>query len=335
MMGGVKRIAVTGGAGQIAYSLLFRIAAGDVLGLDQEIALHILEVPEALSALQGVAMELEDCAFPLLREVKIGSDPYEVFKGVDYAFLVGAKPRGPGMERKDLLKENGSIFLQQGKSLDAVAHPDVLVLVVGNPCNTNCLIARHFAQRRVSPSHFFAMTRLDQNRATAFLAEKARVQVKEVSNVVIWGNHSSTQVPDCSHVTFFGKSATQVLRDHKDWLEKEFISKVQKRGAEVIHARGKSSAASAANAAIDAMKSLIFPSKKDTVFSMALSSDHNPYGIQPGLIFSFPCRSLGAGRIEIVPNLAWDPALAEKIASTEKELLEEKEMVVRLLQEMI
>ena len=327
-MGGIKRVAVTGGAGQIAYSLLFRIANGDLLGKDQEIALCILEVPEALSFLKGVAMELEDCAFPLLKEVKIGSDPQEVFKDADYIFLVGAKPRGPGMERKDLLMENAKIFTQQGRAIDAAARPGVLVLVVGNPCNTNCLIAQSFA-KRVNPRHFFAMTRLDQNRAKAYLADKAGVSVKDVSDVVIWGNHSATQVPDFLNAKIKGKAASEVLRDHKDWLEKDFIAKVQKRGAVVIEARGKSSAASAANAAIDAMKSLIIPAQE--IFSMGLASDGNPYGIKPGLIFSFPCTSKGNGEIEIVKTFKVDPFLKERIALTEKELLEEKELIKHLL----
>lgn len=327
-MGGIKRVAVTGGAGQIAYSLLFRIANGDVFGKDEPVALHILEVSEALPFLKGVAMELEDCAFPLLKEVKIGSDPNEIFKDVEIAFLVGAKPRGPGMERKDLLMENAKIFTLQGKALNAVAAPSVIVLVVGNPCNTNCLIAQSFA-KRINPHHFFAMTRLDQNRAQAYLAQKAGVAVQDVSDTVIWGNHSATQVPDFLNAKIQGKEAVKVLHDHKDWLEKEFISKVQKRGAAVIEARGKSSAGSAANAAIDAMKSLIFPSKQ--IFSMGLASDGNPYGIKPGLIFSFPCRSKGNGEIEIVSSFTVDSFLKERIGRTEQELLEEKEMIKHLL----
>ncbi len=329
-MSGVKRIAVTGGAGQIAYSLLFRIANGDVLGKDQKIALHILELPEAMTTLKGVAMELEDCAFPLLTEVNIGSDPREVFKGVDYAFLVGAKPRGPGMERKDLLMENAKIFIEQGKALDEVANPDVLVLVVGNPCNTNCLIARSFA-KRLHPRQFFAMSRLDQNRAAAFLAHKAGVDVEEMSHVVVWGNHSATQVPDFVHAKIQGKDALTVLAAHRDWLEKDYVPKVQKRGAEVINTRGKSSAASAANGAVDAMKSLVFPSKEGTVFSMSVFSDGNPYGVHSGLVFSFPCICKGHGKVEIVPGFTWDSFLKEKIALTEKELMEERSMIEHLL----
>jgi malate dehydrogenase len=283
-----------------------------------------------MPALKGVAMELEDCAFPLLREVKIGSDPIEIFHDVDYVFLVGAKPRGPGMERKDLLMENAKIFIEQGKALDAVASSGVIVLVVGNPCNTNCLMARSFA-KRIHSHHFFAMSRLDQNRAAAFLAQKAGVDVEEVSQMVIWGNHSATQVPDFIHAKIRGKEAPQVLKDHRDWLEKEYVPKVQKRGAEVIQARGKSSAASAANGAIDAMKSLIFPSKEGAVFSMSLSSDGNPYGVEPGLVFSFPCLSKGEGKVEIVPGFSWDSFLKERIALTEKELIEERRLIEPLL----
>lgn len=325
----IKRIAVTGGAGQIAYSLLFRIAAGEVFGVDQPIALHVLEVEGAMESLKGVAMELEDCAFPLLKEIHIGSDPMKVFKGVDYAFLVGAKPRGPGMERKDLLMENAKIFIDQGKALNEVAGKDVIVLVVGNPCNTNCLIARSFA-KRINPDHFFAMTRLDQNRAVAFLAKKADVSIQEISNLSIWGNHSSTQVPDFTHAKIGKRLAIEVLHDQRDWLEKEFLSKVQKRGAEIIAARGKSSAASAASAAIDSMKSLIFKSKEGEWISVGRISDGNSYGIKPGLIFSFPCVSKGNGEIEIVGGLICDAFLKEKIALTEKELLEEKQMIESL-----
>lgn len=329
---GIKRIAVTGGAGQIAYSLLFRIAAGEVFGANQPIALHILEVEGAMEGLKGVAMELEDCAFPLLQEIHIGSDPRIVFKDVDYAFLVGAKPRGPGMERKDLLMENARIFIDQGKALNEVAGKEVIVLVVGNPCNTNCLIARSFA-KRINPDHFFAMTRLDQNRAVAFLAKKARVSIQEISNLSIWGNHSATQVPDFTHAKIGKTLAVEVLHDQREWLEKEFFSKVQKRGAEIIAARGKSSAASAASAAIDSMKSLVFTSKEGEWISVGKISDGNSYGIKQGLIFSFPCISKGNGEVEIIENLVCDPFLQEKIALSERELLEEKQMIESLLKE--
>ena len=327
----VKKIVVTGGAGQIAYSLIFRIAAGELFGPNQPISLHILDLKEFMQALEGVAMEIADSAFPLLREVQIGFDPKEIFKEADLVFLVGAKPRGPGMERKDLLMENAKIFIEQGKALDSVAKKDVIVLVVGNPCNTNCLIARHFA-KRINKDHFFAMTRLDQNRARAFLAEKAKVQIEKVSPLVIWGNHSSTQVPDFINAKIEEKPVVEVLSKDLKWLETEFFSKVQKRGAEVIAARGKSSAASAASAAIDAMRSLLFPTKSGEFFSMAKSSDGNPYGIAPGLIFSFPCiNKKGDGDVEVLKGFKLDKFLQEKIALTEQELLEEKQMIENLL----
>jgi malate dehydrogenase len=319
----LKRIAVTGGAGQISYSLLFRIAHGDMLGYDQPVALHILELPEMLSALEGVKMELEDCAFNLLKEIRIGSDPFKVFEGIDAALLVGAKPRGPGMERGDLLRENGKIFIEQGKALNTAANLNVKVLVVGNPCNTNCLIAMTNAPR-ISRSNFHAMTRLDQNRAVHQLARKAQVDLSEVTNMTIWGNHSSTQVPDFVNSKIKGKAASDVIKDRK-WLEEEFINIIQKRGAAIISARGKSSAASAANAAIDAIKAIFNPTPIGQWFSSGVCSDHNPYGIQSNLIFSFPCRSSGDGNYEIVPDVAWDDFLQKKIKETEKELLEERE----------
>lgn len=325
----LKRIAVTGAAGQIAYSLLFELAGGALLGKDIPIALHLLEVPQALEALKGVVMELEDCAFPLLQEVRIGSNPQEVFKDADYVFLVGAKPRGPGMERRDLLEANGKIFIEQGKALNAVAQ-SALVLVVGNPCNTNCLIALKNAPKMKS-SQFFAMTRLDQNRAQSLLARKANVSISAVSSVVVWGNHSVLQVPDFIHATIGGKPALEVIPDRK-WMEEIFVPEIQKRGATVIAARGKSSAASAAHAALESMRSLIFPTQGDDFFSVSLLSDGNSYGILPGIIFSFPCRSKGEGRVEIVKGLTWDKYLQEKIRLVEKELVEEREAVKGLIQ---
>lgn len=326
----IRRIGVSGGAGQISYSLLFQLANGGLFGDKQPIALHLLEVPAVVDQLKGVVMELEDCAFPLLQQIKIGSDPRVVFEGVDTVFLVGAKPRGPGMERKDLLGENGKIFVEQGKALGDVAAPGATVLVVGNPCNTNCLIAHQNAKKGKQKLRFFAMTRLDQNRSLSLLAQKANVPIAQVSNLAIWGNHSSTQVPDFVHARIQGKSAVEVITNRK-WLEEEFISQVQKRGAVVIAARGKSSAASAAHAALSAMKSLFEPTPANDWFSMGLLSDGNPYGVEPGLIFSFPCRSRGNGDIEIVKNLAWDDFLKKKISLTEKELIEEREMVKELL----
>lgn len=321
----IKRVAVTGGAGQIAYNLLPRIAHGDLLGYDQPIALHILEIPSMVKPLEGVAMELEDSAFPLLKEIVIGSDPREVFKGVHYALLVGAKPRGPGMERGDLLQENSKIFVEQGKALNEAADRDVKVLVVGNPCNTNCLIAMKNAPG-IPRKNFHAMTRLDQNRATAQLAKKAKVDLHEVTRMTIWGNHSSTQVPDFYNALIKGKPAPEVISDI-NWLEKEFIEVIQKRGAAVIAARGKSSAASAANAAIDAIRSLVTPTPEGEWFSSGVCSDKNPYDIEEDLIFSFPCRSKGNGEYEIVPNVPWNGFLESKIKLSEKELIEEREII--------
>lgn len=323
----VKRIAVTGGGGQIAYSLLFRIASGELFGKDMPIALHILEVPQALDSLKGVVMELEDCGFPNLKEVKIGGDPEEVFGDVNIAILVGAKPRGPGMERKDLLTDNGKIFVGQGKALNQAAAKDVMVFVVGNPCNTNCLIAMHNAPD-IPNSQFHAMTRLDQNRAQFQLAKKAGVGVEAVENVIIWGNHSATQVPDFVNARINGKKATDVISD-RAWLEGEFMETVQKRGAAVIAARGKSSAASAANAILDGVGSLY--KKSPRPFSSCIVSDGNPYGVQEGLIFSFPCEMTSPGKVKIKEGFEWDPFMKEKIAATEKELLEERDAVKHLL----
>lgn len=324
----IKRIAVTGGAGQIAYSLLFRIANGDFLGPNQPVALHLLDLPQFEGALKGVKMELDDCVFPLLQEIKIGSHPEEIFGGIDYAFLVGAKPRGPGMERKDLLSDNGKIFVEQGKALNQVANRDVRVLIVGNPCNTNCLIAMHHAPD-LPRKHFHAMTRLDQNRAVFQLAQKAGVDAQEVSHVTIWGNHSSTQVPDFVNAKILGRAATDLLE--RKWLENEFVSTIQKRGAEVIASRGKSSAASAANAALGAFKSILEETDQGHWFSSAVSSEGNPYGIEENLVFSFPCRSNGSGDFEIVKGLEIDSFLKEKIAITQKELMEERDLIRGLL----
>jgi malate dehydrogenase len=325
----LKRVTVTGAGGQIAYSLIFRIASGEMLGQDQPIALHLLELPGSIEALKGVVMELEDCAFPLLKEIKIGSDPIAMFEGVHYALLVGAKARGPGMERKDLLASNGAIFIEQGKALNASAASDVIVFVVGNPCNTNCLIAMHHAPK-IPKEQFFAMMRLDQNRATAMLATKANVPLEQVSEVAVWGNHSSTQVPDFVNAKIQGKPALDIIKDRK-WCEEEFVPRVQKRGAAVIAARGKSSAGSAANAIIDSVRSLVFPTCVGEWFSTGLISNGNPYGIQDNLIFSFPCRSKGEGKVEIVKDVPLDPFLKSKILLSEKELLEERELIKHLL----
>ena len=324
----MKRVVVTGGAGQIAYTLLFRIASGELFGSSVPISLQILDLPEMEKALEGVAMELQDCAFKPLKEINTGSDPHRLFEGADAVFLVGAKPRGPGMERKDLLIDNGKIFVGQGHALDR-ASSNVKVLVVGNPCNTNCLIAMHNA-KRLSPKHFFAMTRLDQNRAAYQLAHKANVSVADVDCVIIWGNHSSTQVPDFVHAKIKGRPAIEVIHDRK-WLEEEFLAKVQKRGAEVINARGKSSAASAANAALEGMRSLLEPTPAGQFYSMGVYTKGNPYGIDQDLIFSFPCKTNEKGDVDIVPHLQFDHFLKEKIAITQKELIEEREMVAHML----
>jgi malate dehydrogenase len=320
----LKRVVVTGGAGQIAYTLLFRIAAGAMLGPQQPVALHILEVPEAMGVLEGVMMELIDCAFPLLKEIHIGSDPNEVFRGADFAMLVGAKPRSPGMERKDLLVDNGKIFIAQGRALNDVANPDVKVLVVGNPCNTNCLIAMSHAPR-IPRKNFHAMTRLDQNRAVGQLALKAGVEVTDVSNVTIWGNHSTTQVPDFYNAKINGKPVTSVITD-EDWLKGQFITSVQKRGAEILKVRGKSSAASAACSAIDAMRALVTPTPDGEWFSSAICTDGNPYGLEEDLIFSMPCRSKGDGNYEVVANVPWNDFLKQKIQESQSELIEEKNL---------
>jgi malate dehydrogenase len=324
MMKQVLHIAITGGAGQIAYQLLFRIASGELFGPDQPIALHILELPEVLSVLEGVKMEVHDCAFPLLHSIEVTSDPYQAFKDIDYALLVGAKPRGPGMERKELLQENGKIFVEQGLALNEVAKETAKVFVIGNPCNTNCLIAMHQAPR-LSRKNFYAMTRLDQNRATSLLAHKANVSIKDVSNVAIWGNHSSTQVPDFIHARIGGRPAESVINDRK-WLENDFFTLVQKRGAAVISARGKSSAASAAHAILDAVRDTLQPTQEGNWFSSAIDSNGNPYNIEDNLVFSFPCR-LEKGEISIVPGLDIHEFLDAKIRITERELLEERDLV--------
>ncbi len=329
-MTSLKRVAVTGAAGQIAYSLIFRIAAGDLLGPDVPIALHLLDLPEAEGTLKGIEMELNDCVFPLLKEIKIGSKLEEIFGGVHYALLVGAKPRGPGMERKDLLADNGKIFVGQGSALNKVASRDVRVFVVGNPCNTNCLIAMHHAPD-LPRNRFFGMTRLDQNRAVYQLASKANAGVEEVTHMTIWGNHSSTQVPDFLNAKIRGRPAVDVIHDRK-WLEGEFVQKIQKRGAEVIAARGKSSAASAANAIVGTIRSIVTPTPQGQWFSLAVISEKNPYGIPEDLVFSFPCKSQGKGDWAIVPGLALDPFLKEKIKVTQKELMEERDLVSHLLQ---
>ena len=323
------RVAVTGGAGQINYNLLFRIANGDLFGPNQPVALNILELPVAMEALKGVVMELDDCAFPLLTDIVATDDINVAMKDANWVLCVGSKPRGPGMERGDLIKENGPIFTSTGKAINDHAAEDVRVVVVGNPCNTNCLIAMNNAPD-IPNERFTAMTRLDQNRAMTQLAQKAGASVNDVKNMVIWGNHSATQVPDYKNVTIKGQSAVDAIND-LEYLQGEFVSTVAKRGAAIIAARGKSSAASAASGAIDHVRSLVNPTPEGETFSMCVPSDGNPYGIEEGLIFSFPCRSTGNGDWEIVPGFELDDYLAEKVKATETELKNEKEVISDLL----
>lgn len=272
-------VAVTGGLGQIAYQLLFRIASGELFGRSQPIFLHMLERERKLPKCEGIKMELQDCAFPLLHGIEISSDPHICFSGANIAILIGAKPRKKGMERKDLLKVNGKIFVEQGNALNESADPDVKVFVVGNPCNTNCLIAMHHAPN-LKRKNFFAMTRLDQNRAVFFLAEKAGVHVKDVSHMAIWGNHSSTQVPDFFHAKIKKESVDQVILD-RAWLEKTFFKAIQQRGAAIIAARGKSSAGSAAQAIVDSIQDIhVSERSADNWFSIACDSSCNPYEIR-------------------------------------------------------
>ena len=326
-MSNLVKVAVTGAAGQIGYALLFRLASGEAFGPDTRVALHLLEIPPALKAVEGVVMELNDCAFPLLDNIVITDDANVAFDGVNWALLVGAKPRGKGMERGDLIRENGPIFTTQGKALSKAAS-DLNVLVVGNSANTNALIAANNADG-VPIERFHAMTRLDQNRAYAQLAEKAGVTVNDVSNVTIWGNHSATQYPDAENAKINGKPAYDVI-GHHDWLRSEFITTVQKRGAAIIAARGLSSAASAANGAIDHVKSMVNKTPEGHWFSAAVPSDGS-YGIAEGIIFSYPVTSDGQGNYSIVQGLSLSDWAKEKIAVTEAELRDERETVADLL----
>lgn len=327
-MGSVCKIAVTGALGQIAYSLLFRIASGQMLGPNQKVALSLLDIPGAEKGLEGLVMELQDGCFPLLDSVSFSDDPMKAFEGVDIALLVGAKPRGPGMERGDLLEANGKIFVSQGKALGAVAAKEVKVVVVGNPCNTNALICLH--QSGLNPSQFSCLMMLDQNRAQFQLAHRAGKEVAAISNVTIWGNHSATQVPDSEHALIEGTPVSSVLHDQA-WLEGEFIETVQKRGAEVIRARGKSSAASAANAIIDHVKAFMYETETGYWFSSGVFSKGNPYGIDEGLIFSFPIISKGKGQWNFVDHLTLSSALKERIKLSEAELIKERDSVKQWL----
>ncbi len=318
------RIAVTGAAGQISYALLFRLASGALLGTGRPVILQLLEITPALKALDGVRMELDDCAFPLLHGIECTDDANVAFRDVEFAFLVGAKPRGPGMERGDLLAENGGIFAPQGRALNEHAARDVRVLVVGNPANTNALIAMRNAPD-LAPRQFTAMTRLDHNRALSQLAAKTGEPVTAIEKVCIWGNHSATQYPDVSHATIGGRAAGGLLET--DWVRETFIPTVQKRGAAIIDARGASSAASAASAAIDHMRD--WAAGATGWLSMAVPSDGS-YGIEEGLIYSYPvqCRD---GGYEIVPGLDVDAFSREKMDATKAELVEERAAVEHLL----
>ncbi len=320
------RIAVTGCAGNIGYALLFRIAAGDMLGPDQPVILHLLEVAPALKALEGVSMELRDCAFPLLADIVATDDPAVGFKDADYAILVGARPRGPGMERKDLLEANGAIFTVQGKALNDHASRGVKVLVVGNPANTNALIAMRSAPD-LDPRQFTAMMRLDHNRAISQLAAKTGSSVPAIRRMTVWGNHSSTQYPDISHALVDGRPAPELV--DQAWLETDFIPTVQQRGAAIIAARGASSAASAASAAIDHMRTWALGTADGDWVSMGIPSDGS-YGIPDGIIYSYPvtCRD---GRYEIVQNLPVSAFSRARMDATARELLEEREAVQHLL----
>ncbi len=322
-------VAVTGGAGQVAYSLLFRLTSGEVFGDDQPVSLIIKEVPEFVGTLEGVKMELEDCAFPLLRDIILTDKDDEAFRGANWALLVGATPRQPGMERKDLLTVNAASFRDQGEAINSTAAADIRVLVVGNPCNTNCLIAMSHAPD-VPRDRWAALTLLDQNRAMAQLAIKSGRPVSEVTNMTIWGNHSATQYPDFENARIGGKPATEVIKD-RDWLENQFVEIIQKRGAAILAARGKSSAASAANAIIDHVRSATTKTEGDDWFSAAILSDGNPYGIPDGLIFSFPCRSDGKGNYNIVDGLKLSDYARGKLDITTQELIAERNDVSELL----
>ena len=320
-MSDVMRVAVTGAAGQIGYALVFRIASGGLFGPNQRVRLQLLEVPAAENALQGVVMELRDGACPLVEEIVATTDPKRAFEGADWTLCVGSIPRKPGMERSELLGLNGKIFVQQGKDLAAVASKEARVLVVGNPCNTNAWIARQAGQG-LSEDRWFAMTRLDENRAKARLAEKAGVSVRDVDRLAIWGNHSTTMYPDFTNARISGKAATEVIQD-RAWLEGDFLKSVQQRGAEVLKARGLSSAASAAHAAVDTVRTLHDGTKAGDWTSVAVCSDGS-YGVPKGLMCSFPIEAAGRGKWKIVQGLKLDEFGKAKLAATVAELEEER-----------
>ncbi len=330
------RVAVTGAAGQVAYAMLARLASGEVFGADQKVILQLLEVPrdptregqQAMDSLHGIALELADCSFATLQDVIVTDDPHKAFDGVNWALLVGSFPRKQGMERKDLLGINGKIFVGQGKALAAKAASDVRVLIVGNPCNTNCLVAYNNG-RDIPAERWSAMTRLDHNRARNALAQKAGVGDGEVSRVTIWGNHSNTQYPDFTNARIGGKPAPEVITD-RAWLENTFVPQVQNRGAAVIKARGSSSALSAANGALDHVKSMLKATPADDWVSAAVISK-GEYDVPPGLVFGYPCRSTGKGDLSIVEGLKLDAFGQAKFQTTLKELEEERDAVKDLL----
>ncbi len=322
-------VAVTGAAGQIGYSLLFRIASGSMFGPDQPVVLHLIEIPPALPALEGVAMELDDCAFPLLHQIIPTADLEEGFRGVNWALLVGSVPRKAGMERKDLLGINGKIFTGQGQAIAKHGAADVRVLVVGNPCNTNCLIAMNNA-RDIPGERWFAMTRLDENRAKAQLARKAGVPVTSVTNLAIWGNHSATQYPDFYNARIDSQAATDVIQDEA-WLKDTFIPTVQQRGAAIIKARGQSSAASAANGVVDTVRSLVTPTPDDDWASVAVCTPDDAYGVEKGLICSFPVRTEDGKSWQIVPGVPVNEFSQGRIDASVGELKDEKSLVAELL----
>ena len=322
------KIAVTGAAGQIGYSLLFRLASGETFGKDTKISLHLLELPAAVKAAEGTAMELLDCGFSSLHEVNVFDQADQAFSNVNWALLVGSMPRGPGMERADLIRANGPIFVGQGKAL-AKAAADIRVAVVGNPCNTNALIAMHSA-RGIPPNRFSAMTALDENRAKAQLAIKSGKGVGDVKNLVIWGNHSTTMFPDFENATIAGESVSSAITDEA-WLKGPFIETVQKRGAAIIAARGKSSAASAASSCIDHVKNLSRPTAEGEVFSAAVPSDGSHYGVPKGLVFSFPLRVDSTGNYNVVDGIELSSFAEEKIKASADELVAERAAIKDLL----
>jgi malate dehydrogenase len=327
-MADLIRVAVTGAAGQVGYAMLGRLASGEVFGPNKKVVLQLLEITQALPALEGVAMELDDCSFATLQDILVTDDPNKAFKDCNWALLVGSFPRKQGMERKDLLGINGKIFVGQGKALAALAAADVRILVVGNPCNTNCLVAYHNG-RSIPVERWTAMTRLDHNRARTALAKKAGVANEDVTQVTIWGNHSNTQYPDFTNARIKGRPAPEVIPD-RNWLENVFVPQCQNRGAAVIKARGSSSALSAANGALDHVKSLLHATPANDWVSAAVISK-GEYGVPAGLVFSYPCRSDGKGNLTVVEGLKLDAFGKDKFQKTLAELQEEREAVKDLL----